>query len=228
MIKKDNITWDWSSIDKLVYINLEQRKDRAEMCLANLNAIQFPEDKIVRFKAIKEPKGALGCSKSHLAVLKSAQQFGWGNVLILEDDMLFDVTEENAKHVADFITKLKQYPWDVALFSGHYSIINIIDAPLYKLSFAQCTNSYLVNKHYFSKLIATITENVSELENRNNYIPLDEKWLPLQKCDNWMAIYPCAGIQAEGYSDIEHRHVKREPMFRFDKQELAKYGSDFS
>lgn len=228
MKKQGKKAWDWSWIDKLVYINLDQGKDRAEMCLANLNAVQFPADKIVRFSAIKDPKGALGCSKSHLAVLRSAQKFGWCNVLILEDDMIFDANEDNAKHVADFMVELQQHPWDVALLSGYYSIINIIETPLYKLSFAQCSNSYLVNKHYYSTLIETITENVSELELGDIYIPLDEKWLPLQRRDNWMAIYPCAGIQAEGYSDIERRHVKRESIFRLDKDTLTKYGSDFS
>lgn len=218
--------WDWSEIEKVVYINLAQRKDREEALLNNLRAIQIPQDKIVRFNAIKEQQGALGCCKSHLAVLKFAQQFGWRNVLILEDDMLFDVTPENAKHVSEFLHKLQQYAWDVAMLSGLYSIINKIDLPLHKLTFAQCSNSYIVNQHYYATLIATFEENIREYQLAEKRIPLDEKWLPLQQRDNWMAIYPCAGIQADGYSDIKHCNVKLESTFRLSKSILAKYGSD--
>lgn len=47
----------------------------------------FPMHKVIRFDAIKDVEGYIGCTKSHIAVLKMAIEHKWPNVLIVEDDM---------------------------------------------------------------------------------------------------------------------------------------------
>ena len=37
--------------------------------------------------------------------------------------------------------------------------------------------------------------------------PVAEAWQPLQKPDGWLTTSPLLGHQADGYSDIERRHV---------------------
>ena len=76
-----------TSIEKVVYINLERRADRKVQVESELSI--FLPEKIVRFAAIEDNPGCIGCSKSHVAVLKMAIQHQWRNVLIVEDDLLF-------------------------------------------------------------------------------------------------------------------------------------------
>ena len=77
-------------IEHVVYINLEHRKDRRENIEKELSI--FSSEKVQRFDAIHEPKrGHLGCSKSHIEVLKLAIKFGWKNYLVVEDDAVFNL-----------------------------------------------------------------------------------------------------------------------------------------
>jgi len=66
---------------------LEERKDRRKSCEDLLNKI-FEKDKIIRFNAIKDNNGAIGCTKSHIECLKLAIENEWDNVLIVEDDII--------------------------------------------------------------------------------------------------------------------------------------------
>ena len=76
-------------IEKVVYINLEHRKDRKEETEAELLKY-FPAEKVVRFDAINQKPGSFGCCKSHIAVLEMAKENKWKNVLIVEDDASWD------------------------------------------------------------------------------------------------------------------------------------------
>ena len=75
-------------MEHIVYINLEKRSDRREEIENELNDFQLHYE---RFEAIHDNPGILGCTKSHLRVLKLAKERGWKYVLILEDD--FTVTK---------------------------------------------------------------------------------------------------------------------------------------
>ena len=64
------------NIDKIFFINLDYRTDRLEEITNELETYNFPKDKIERFPAIKFKKdgrgeeGLIGCSMSHLEILK--------------------------------------------------------------------------------------------------------------------------------------------------------------
>ncbi len=85
LIKNNNInddkSKDWEFVDKIIYINLEERKEQIE---EELNFL--PKDKIIRFDGIKDKYGYKGCCESHIACLNLAINNNWKNVLILEDD----------------------------------------------------------------------------------------------------------------------------------------------
>ena len=75
----------------------------------------------------------------------------------------------------------------------------------FKVISAQSGNAYLVNKHYYPKLLNNFKEGLEKLETTWNYhlYALDQYWKNIQKTDNWYCIVPSIMIQRPSYSDIE-------------------------
>jgi len=75
-----------SDIKNVFYINLDYRLDRKQNVINELNKIGLTG---TRFNAIKNQIGAIGCTMSHLEILKMAQKEDMDHVLIVEDDISF-------------------------------------------------------------------------------------------------------------------------------------------
>ena len=58
-------------IDKIFYINLDERKDRKEQIEKEFEKFEIPLEKVERFEAIKHQYGMIGCSKSHFVSFKN-------------------------------------------------------------------------------------------------------------------------------------------------------------
>ena len=67
-------------IEHVVYINLDHRTDRRQHMEKEVSI--FPSERVTRFSAIKHDYGAIGCTRSHIAVLEMAISSDWKNVLI--------------------------------------------------------------------------------------------------------------------------------------------------
>ena len=180
------------TIEKVVYINLAHRTDRREQVEKELSI--FPSEKVLRFDAIKHERGAIGCSLSHIAVLEMAIEKNWKNVLIVEDDMIWNNNQFDTgrKTLNNLISK----PYDVIVLGGTFVKYNPMTN---KLIECQTTTAYLIHNHYFQKLLDCFKQSVAD----KSYI--DKSWKSLQKPDNWFIIYPPLAIQSAGYSDIEKR-----------------------
>ena len=93
------------NIDKIYYINLDHRTDRKKQ-FENQITTHFKdsilESRIERFPAIKHEQGLLGCSMSHLEVIKKARHTDAKCILVFEDDFEFLVSRE------EFLSNLKQ------------------------------------------------------------------------------------------------------------------------
>lgn len=77
-----------AAVAAVVYINLDRRQDRRMRIESELRKVVFPNAEIRRFAAVEEKLA--GCVKSHMEVLKMAMQENWENVLILEDDFVWE------------------------------------------------------------------------------------------------------------------------------------------
>jgi glycosyl transferase, family 25 len=96
------------NINKVIYINLNKRKDRNVKIKNHLNEY-FSNDKIMRFEAIENKHGNLGCYLSHIEVLKIIIQNNYENTLILEDDFIFNQNfEETDVIIEDFFKNYKK------------------------------------------------------------------------------------------------------------------------
>lgn len=191
---------DWDFIDKILYINLEDRKDRRKEIEEELKFI--PKNKIMRFNAIKNNIGHIGCSMSHLACLDIAIKNDWNNIMILEDDASFS----NYKDGIKILKELLNNDWDVITL-GNVGVN--YDKDTYKLNSAQTTTGYIVNNHYFKVLRKNFKDGLKKLEETFDYpnYCIDQYWKILQKKDNWYIVVPSLVIQRSGFSSICNQHV---------------------
>jgi len=111
-------------IEKIIYINMDERTDRKSSILHEFERVGFPKDKIVRFPASSYhgcPNS--GCLLSHANVLEMAYNMDLQNILILEDDFVFidDVTKIHADIKAFFKLKLD---WDVVMLTTCAAVVS--------------------------------------------------------------------------------------------------------
>lgn len=185
-------------IEKVVYINLEHRVDRKEETEAELFRY-FPKEKVIRFNAIRDSKGSVGCSKSHIGALELAKEQGWKNVLIVEDDASWDERFEAEYSVLETLVSA---PYDVICLG----LLGYVDKVTRRVSLGQTRTAYLVAQHYYDALIENMKEGLGHLstheytaENRDKYCG-DQYWKLLQEKDKWFRVWMM--IQRKSFSDI--------------------------
>ena len=184
-------------IEHVVYINLHHRKDRIEHIEKTLAMFG---DRLHRLDAVYEPRrGHLGCSKSHALAIELAISSGWKNVLIVEDDAVWNKIENGSI----LLEKLSKTNYDVIMLGG--TAVEY-DKESYKLLKCCCATAYLVNQHYYSNLLNIFNNSISFL--KKTYNPsvgaIDQLWHSTQKSDNWYIIIPCLMTQITNYSDTEY------------------------
>jgi glycosyl transferase family 25 len=197
-------------IEKVVYINLEHRKDRKEETEAELLKY-FPAEKIVRFNGIYDKNvGSFGCSKSHNGAMELAIENKWKNVLIVEDDASWDPRFDTQYPILEELVK---NPYDVICLG----VLGHSDTKTHKLRDGQTRTAYLVGQHYYQTFLDHQKEGLEKfmnnpltLENRYKYCG-DQYWKILQKRDNWFRVRLM--YQRKSYSDIQKYTTNYEKMF---------------
>jgi glycosyl transferase family 25 len=190
----------WDFVDKVVYINLDHRTDRNEHIKRVTKTFG---DKVSRFSAIKTQFGAIGCSMSHISVLRMAIKNNWNNVLIMEDDTEWHNFEQGYKT----LKKLTSNPYDVIMLGG--SFVSYYPETL-RLHRALTTTAYLVNKHYMKTLLDNFEEGLNKLlvsQSERGLYAIDTYINSLQQADNWYIVQPPLVYQAPTFSDVENSFV---------------------
>ena len=184
-----------SFIEAVVYINLDYRKDRKKDIEKVLSI--FPSEKVKRFSAIKHTPGTIGCTKSHIAVLEMAIEQNWKNVLVVEDDMVWN---NNFTEQMKILEEKVKNPYDVIVLSGmNYNY----DKASLKLFSCTSTGAYLVNNHYYKPLLFNFKEGLMNLKIYHRITEqynIDLYWQHLHKKDNWYIVQMM--YSPEGYSDV--------------------------
>jgi len=204
------------NIDKIYYINLDHRTDRKEQ-FENQITTHFKdsilESRIERFPAIKHEQGLLGCSMSHLEVIKKARQTDAKYILVFEDDFEFIVSRET------FLTNLEQLFQQVETNGLDFKVIMLAynannRAEIYANDLLDYTTDvqtcagYLVNSKYFDELITCWEEGVKMYqETGKDWIYCcDQYWKKLQK-EKWFLFKTRIGKQRAGFSDCGLKYV---------------------
>lgn len=190
-----------NNIDKIIYINLEKRKDRREQIENELNNFNLEYE---RFDAIQtEGFGILGCGLSHLSVLKIAKERNYKNILILEDDFTFLVSKEEFENNLNNFFNLS-LDYDVLFLS--YNILNYEELNnnlINRVTKSSSASGYLVNSMYFDTLINILEYAMPLLEKTHKHwiYANDAIWYELQIKDKWFYFINRIGKQRKSYSD---------------------------
>jgi glycosyl transferase family 25 len=191
-------------IDKIIFINLQERTDRRREIEAELDRFGLSYE---RFEAISTPEfGALGCSQSHLAVMKWAKQQGYETILILEDDFQFVVSKEEWEHELSGFFEEK-IPFDVCMVSyAIYGSQDVGHKHVHKLLQSQTSSGYLLHRRYYDTLISFYEEVNANLEKTKNpmYI-FDQAWKRIQPQHDWYYFKKRLGKQRPSFSNITGR-----------------------
>ena len=161
-----------------------------------------------RFEAIEHNHGLYGCGLSHLAVIKMAKSERWNRVLILEDDIL--ITEEPQKFRELLSRVLDQREFDVCMLDTNLQQSEPLDEDwLLKVKHSYCAGAYIVENHYYQKLIDLYEWALPKLlETGAHWLYAnDAAWHNLQQNDNWITIRPQLCKQMAGYSDTKNMVV---------------------
>jgi glycosyl transferase family 25 len=193
-------------IEHIIYSNLDHRVDRRVQVEKELSQY-FPIEKIQRFSAIRHDHGGIGCTKSHIAVLEMAKKNGWKNYLVVEDDAIFSNFAKGYPLLEELIKK----PFDVITLGTVFAKYNSD----YKLFSGQTTTAYIVQNHYYDKLLENFREGLNGFLLTGNYpmYSIDQYWKRIQPTDNWYCVIPSLIIQREGYSDIERSVINNGRYF---------------
>jgi GR25 family glycosyltransferase involved in LPS biosynthesis len=204
-------------IDKVVYINLNKRTDRRQHIESLLSTYDIPAQ---RFEAIEhEPNGSAqgsplnglyGCGLSHLAVLKLARDNGWRNVLILEDDILFNIPKQDFEQ--DIERLFTQGP-DFDVFMLDINLQRSHPVPPYDwligVDYAHCAGAYIVKQHYYQQLIDLYEVALPLLLQTGAHwiYANDAVWGKLQESGKWYTFKEQICRQMSGYSDTKNMHI---------------------
>jgi len=212
-----------ADIQHAFYINLDSRPDRKQHVITQMTNIGINTQ---RFKAIKLQNGALGCSMSHLRLLETARNKNWPHILIVEDDILFTDPSLFIQQFNLFLSQHKDF--DVALISGNnLPPYKAIDDTCVQVTKCQTTTGYLVQNHYFNKLIQNYKTGIEKLikePEKHKIYAIDKYWFNIQAIDTWYLIIPLTVTQREDYSDIEKKATNySRAMLDLDKEAFFKW-----
>lgn len=99
-------TYNFDMVDIVMYINLDNRKDRMYDMERELLRVGIPQHKLIRISAVRNTDcGALGCTCSHIKCLQLARKRGWNRVMILEDDFNFMLSIERLYRILSDIQR---------------------------------------------------------------------------------------------------------------------------
>ena len=191
--------------DKILIINLEHRTDRRAEIQNELNRFILERDKVVFIDAVyNKENGALGCIQSHQKCIEYAVVHNLTNVLILEDDCIFENIEQMNVSLMRFF--MRDISWNVLLFgfSEYGPPVSVkTDVPgLYQNLWSQSTSAYAIHQSFYHTQLDNIHRNIE-----NALGPYDFYWNENRNRQTWYIIQNTLGYQRPSYSDIENQYV---------------------
>jgi len=193
------------NIDKIIYINLDRRLDRKQEIAQEFDKMNISEEKIIRFSAINNKlRPEVGCTESHLEVLKLAKKNNYNNILILEDDFTFLVNKDKLNELLNnfFNSKIE---YDVLMLSYHLKGEQL---PYNKLIGKgvniRTASGYIVNKKFYDKLIDNLSKALDLLKpTKKHWLYMnDQYWKKLQPISDWFYFLERIGKQRKSYSNL--------------------------
>ena len=114
-------------LDAIIYINLENRADRKELLMKELEKLNTDMSKVHKVSGVYMPKnGHKGCIQSHILALNMIKLNKWDRVLILEDDAELDMEPEVINNLINKLLEeldTQQPDWNVIMLATANKVI---------------------------------------------------------------------------------------------------------
>jgi GR25 family glycosyltransferase involved in LPS biosynthesis len=208
----------FNKFDKIYYLNLDSREDRKNRIEDHFNKFKITAERIPGTIITPEQvndynKGMvldeynlglaparIGCAVTQLKAIQAAKDAGAKNVLIFEDDTF--IFEEHIEALKEALKELEYLPkWDMLFLGANVlSPIHQIAPHVGKMTGAYCAHAYVVNAHFFDKMLEYKYEQFKAYD---EYI-FNEMRNPNY---NIYAVLPIIATQYESYSNIEGKDV---------------------
>jgi len=208
----------FDKFDKIYYLNLDSREDRKNRIEDHFNKFKIKAERIPGTIITPEQvtrynegmvldeynlglaPARIGCAATQLKAVQAAKDAGAKNVLIFEDDAF--IFEEHIEALKEALKELEYLPkWDM-LFLGANVLapIHQIAPHVGKLTGAYCAHAYVVNAHFFDKILEYKFEQ---------FKAYDEYLFNEMRNPNYniYAVLPIVATQYESYSNIEGKDV---------------------
>lgn len=186
---------------KAYCVNLKERNDRFEQITKEIARVGL---NVEFFRVDRDPEGgALGCLRSHVALIKKAKELNLPYIFIIEDDVVF----------LDSIDNIPEPPpdWDM-LYLGANIRAKYATPGEKKGKYSWCrgtfatTHCYAIKASLYDKVITEAEESGKEID---RFYSEDIHPKPEHRA---YLIYPIIANQTEGFSDIEGRYVNYDFM----------------
>ena len=173
------------------YINLDHRTDRKIHFDKNVKSNPFFKN-INRFSAIKESKGYIGCSKSHIGVLQKCLDIDGEYFMICEDDLQINNNESLENFITNF-NKIKNVDkWDLITLTPYYCQLHheqdntMIQCNFIRLITSQTASGYIIKKNFIKILLDNFKYSMNKLSKGEQYsvYALDQYWKNLFRSHN--------------------------------------------
>lgn len=194
-----NDAYDWSFVDAVYCISLEERPDRTKAVAERLRAIGLcRRAKFLRVHKAPPGKRALGIWTSHRLCALDARARGFARVLILEDDAVF-LRTLTPNRLARIARDLRRLPPDWrCLYLGEFPIeARFFRRGILRVS-AGCTHAYIASR----RLIDWLADNEPFAPNLRHrpFIGngVDARFASL---DGMYATFPMVATQSGSVSD---------------------------
>jgi GR25 family glycosyltransferase involved in LPS biosynthesis len=200
-------------IDKILYINLDHRKDRIKQINREFTNMHFPKNKIQRISAVREKyNGHIGCCKSHIKTMNEIIENNYKYTMVFEDDFVFAVNQKTLdKKISEFFNEYKD-DWDIIQLASVYTNLKDTNKDyIKKVNRASTSSAYIINRKFAETLrtdlknsLRLMEKDMEEYIKKNNNIKkkkfetpfaLDQHWYGLQKRSRWYLFKPYIGKQ---------------------------------
>jgi GR25 family glycosyltransferase involved in LPS biosynthesis len=188
-----------------VYINLSHREDRMRHIETLKQTYPFFRN-VKRMNAIKNVRGDIGCSQSHIKAL-SLQADEDEYFIIMEDDFCILNVENFKLFVTEFNNIKDDQTWDVLTLTPRGDTVKRGKYFNY-IQNNQTATCYIVRSRFKDILLTNFKNGYLQLiQNKDKKLySLDQHWKVLQQ-NNFIYFNRIFGGQLESYSDIEKRNV---------------------
>lgn len=188
-MKADSLRKCWDYFDKIYCISLDERTDRREDAKIQFGKVGL-SDKVEFFIAKKHPHNCeQGIYESHMSCIKKGTRAGAGNIVIFEDDIIFDRFDPaGLKNCVGFLSATPH--WN-ALFFGCLvkGSKRTVNKSVLKVKYRCLAHAYVLNRRFAESLIKTPWQA----------IPYDD--MLNSATDGFYAVYPSFAFQGDSRTD---------------------------